>query len=87
MKILSPSLLLTFLLALSLVLSPLTPSYAASGNISQQQAVSIAQQVYPGRILAVKREGTVYRVKTLSDNGEVRIIVVDASSGKVISGR
>jgi len=86
MKIVSPSLLLPLILTLALALSPTAPSYAASGNISQQQAVSIAQQVYPGRVLAVKRESAVYRVKTLSDNGEVRIIVIDASSGKVISG-
>jgi uncharacterized membrane protein YkoI len=85
MKIVSSPLLLALSLTLALALSPFVPSHAA-GSISQQQAVSIAQQVYPGRVLAVKREAAVYRIKTLSDSGEVRIIVVDASSGKVISG-
>lgn len=80
-KIIFP-LLQSIILSLSLLLT--TPVYAA--DISKQQAVSIAQQVYPGRVLAVKRNGAVYRVKTLSDSGEVRIIVVDANTGKVISG-
>ena len=31
--------------------------YAAPVNISQQQAVSIAQQVNVGRVLGVKRKG------------------------------
>lgn len=75
-------LLQAIILSLSLLL--ITPVYAA--DISKQQAVSIAQQVYPGRILAVKHNGAVYRVKTLSDSGEVRIIVIDANTGKVISG-
>jgi uncharacterized protein YpmB len=74
------------LLTLMLAFSFHGVSHAVPEGISKQQAVNIAQQVYPGRVLAVKREGAVYRVKTLSDDGEVRIILIDASSGKVISG-
>jgi len=74
----------SFFLALILFLH--TPVHAAPEGISKQEAVSIAQQVYPGRVLAVKRKDTVYRVKTLSDSGEVRVILIDANSGKVISG-
>jgi uncharacterized membrane protein YkoI len=73
-------------LTLALILSLNTPVYAAANGISKQQAVNIAQQVHPGRVLAVKRKGEVYRVKTLNDKGEVRIILIDANSGKVISG-
>lgn len=73
-------------LTLALILSLNAPVYAAANGISKQQAVSIAQQVQPGRVLAVKRKGAVYRVKTLNDKGEVRIILIDANSGKVISG-
>lgn len=80
------SFLLPLFLALALTFSFNAPLQAAPEGISKQQAVNIAQQVYPGRVLAVKREAAVYRVKTLSDNGEVRIILVDAYSGKVISG-
>lgn len=72
------------LLLLSLLLS--APLPAAAENISKQRAVSIAQQVHPGRVLAVKMRGNTYRVKTLSSKGEVRIIVIDANSGKVKSG-
>lgn len=75
-------LLRSFIAVAALLLS--SPAFAE--DISKQEAVSIAQQVYPGRVLAVKRNGAVYRVKTLSDSGEVRIIVIDATSGKVISG-
>jgi len=64
-------------------------SSPALADISKQEAVSIAQSVHPGRVLAVKlvqaNNGTVYRVKTLSAGGDVHIIVIDASSGKVIS--
>lgn len=76
----------SLLLTLVLTFSFAVPLHAAPEGISKQQAVSIAQQVYPGRVLAVKREGAVYRVKTLSDDGEVRVILIDASNGKVISG-
>ena len=75
-------------------------STAALADISKQEAVTIAQSVHPGRVLAVKlvqsnsglstglvqsNSGKVYRVKTLSAGGDVHITVIDASSGKVIS--
>ena len=64
-------------------------SAAIQADIGKKQAVSIAQSVYPGRVLAVKlvqeNNASVYRVKTLSDGGDVHIIVIDADSGKVIS--
>ena len=76
-----PYLLLLFALLLG------APLPAAAENISKQQAVSIAQQVSPGRVLGVKMKGNTYRVKTLSKSGEVRIIVIDANSGKIKSGK
>jgi len=61
----------------------------AHADIGKKQAVSIAQGVYPGRVLAVKQAQQdnvpVYRVKTLSAGGDVHIIVIDAESGNVIS--
>ncbi len=64
-------------------------SAVVHADIGKKQAVSIAQSVYPGRVLAVKQEqqndAPVYRVKTLSAGGDVHIIVIDADSGKVIS--
>ncbi len=70
---------------LTLLLSFNVQLHAQPDDISKQQAVATAQQVYPGRVLSVKRKGDVYHVKTLSESGEVRIILIDASSGKVIS--
>jgi uncharacterized membrane protein YkoI len=64
-------------------------SAVVHADIGKKQAVSIAQSVYPGRVLAVKQvqenNVPVYRVKTLSASGDVHIIVIDADSGKVIS--
>jgi uncharacterized membrane protein YkoI len=64
-------------------------SAVVHADIGKKQAVSIAQSVYPGRVLAVKQaqqnDTPVYRVKTLSASGDVHIIVIDAGSGKVIS--
>ncbi|RDH84033.1 MAG: peptidase [endosymbiont of Galathealinum brachiosum] len=76
--------LTTYILLLTLLL--VTPVFAkADGNLSKQQAMSIAQQNNPGRVLAVKQSGGVYRVKILNTNGEVRVISVDVNSGKVIN--
>ena len=69
----------TFLLSSTVAL------HAKPDDISKQQAVDTAQQVYPGRVLSVKRKDDAYQVKTLSESGEVHIILIDASSGKVIS--
>lgn len=62
------------------------PLHATAESISKQEAVNIAQQVSPGRVLAVKMQKGSYRVKTLNASGEVRIIVIDANSGQVKSG-
>ena len=74
--------LLSFLLLLMLVITP--PAHADKQGISKQQAVSVAQQQHPGRVLAVKHSGNAYRVKILNANGEVRTIIVDAKSGNVV---
>ena len=60
--------------------------YAAAEGISKQQAVNIATQSYAGRVLAVKRKANIYQVKMLSDSGKVRVIRVDAESGKIKPG-
>jgi len=78
----------SLLQALTLVslLSFNAPVLAAPDDINKQQAVNVAQQAYPGRVLSVKRKDNVYQVKTLSDSGEVRVILIDARNGKIISG-
>ena len=63
-----------------------TPVYAAPEGISKQEAVNIATQRHPGRVLAVKRKSNVYQVKMLSDSGKIQVIQIDAKSGKIQSG-
>lgn len=77
----------TALLVASLtIVSPVySLAVAAEDGISKQQAVSIATGARPGKVLSVRRSGSVYRVKTLNDKGEVRVVVIDAGTGKVIS--
>ncbi len=81
MKIIFFSLSFTLMLLLS------TSVFATPDGISKQQAVEIATQSYPGQVLSVKRKANVYKVKTLSDSGKVRVVVIDAQSGKIESGK
>ncbi len=60
--------------------------YAEPAGISKQEAVAIATQIYPGRVLAVKFKNDTYLIKTLNTNGKVQIIKVDSTSGNIISG-
>lgn len=60
------------------------PAYADSSTISKQQAISAAQQASPGRVLSVKLKEDVYLVKTLNAKGDVRVISIDANTGKVV---
>ena len=86
MKIILKNSLLAFTLALTLF-SGATALAEQEVNVSKQQAVNIAQQYYPGRVLAVKLKGNLYQVKTLNDSGEVRIITVDAETGEILTER
>ncbi|WP_297743821.1 PepSY domain-containing protein [Nitrosomonas sp.] len=54
-------------------------------EISQQQAVAIAQQHVPGRLLSVQRTTESYRVKILSHKGTVHVVTIDSRSGAVIA--
>ena len=55
-----------------------------SQGISKQQAMEIAQQRHPGRVLGIKHKGHAYRVRILNARGDVRTIIVNAQSGKVV---
>lgn len=59
--------------------------YAESADISKQEAVNIATQSHPGRVLAVKLKAGVYQIKILNDNGKVQIIKVESTSGDIKS--
>lgn len=76
--------LLRSLLCALLVTSAL-PAWA---DVSRDEAAAVAQRVASGRVLAVERAEVggkpVWRVKILSAQGEVRIVVVDVASGRVV---
>lgn len=53
-----------------------------AANISKQQAAASAQQTHSGRVLSVKLKGAFYKVKIINSSGQVRIVNVDAKTGK-----
>ncbi len=63
-----------------------TQVLAADEGISKQQAVTIATQKHPGRVLSVKTKANDFKVKIISDDGKVQIIRIDAKSGKIKHG-
>lgn len=82
-------LLLPLLISLTLLLTSNAQAAQPQNHsgISKQQAISAAQQANPGRVLAIERDNNTYRVKMLNANGEVRIILIDADSGKLLRKR
>ena len=78
MKLLLP-LISALLLALAL------PAWA---DVSRDEAATVAQQVSGGRVLAVEkteREARpVWRVKVLTAQGEVKVILIDVASGRTL---
>ena len=67
------------LCALLIVLA--APAWA---DVSRDQAAAAAQRVASGRVLSVQRTGQVWRVKVLTSQGDVRVILIDAASGRVV---
>jgi uncharacterized membrane protein YkoI len=74
-------LLTTLITALMLALS--LPAWA---DMSRDDAATMAQQATGGRVLAVEqaqREGRlVWRVKLLTPQGDVIVVLIDAASGR-----
>ncbi len=54
-------------------------------GISEQRAIAIAQQRFKGRVLAINRTDHLYRVKILSDQGIVHMVLINALDGVVVS--
>jgi uncharacterized membrane protein YkoI len=75
--------LLTPLCALLIVLA--TPAWA---DVSRDEAAAAAQRVASGRVLSVEKAEAdhrpVWRVKVLTAKGDVRVILIDAASGRVV---
>ncbi len=62
-----------------------SPAWA---EVSRDDATSLARQATGGRVLAVEkieRDGRpVWRVKVLTPQGEVRLVLIDAASGRTL---
>lgn len=56
-----------------------------NGHIGPGEAARVARAAYGGRVLAVHavRDGSVYRVRLLA-GGQVRVVLVDARTGRVL---
>jgi len=60
-----------------------TPAWA---EVSREQAAAVAQRQTGGRVLSVERAESglrpVWRVKVVTQRGEVRVLFIDAVSGQ-----
>lgn len=69
--------------ALLIVLA--APAWA---DISRDEAAAAAQRVTSGRVLSVEKTESdrrpAWRVKVITSQGEVRVILIDAVSGRVV---
>ena len=73
----------TPLVALLMVLA--APAWA---DVGRDEAANVAQRVASGRVLSVEKTEAdrrpAWRVKVLTAQGEVRVILIDAASGRVV---
>jgi uncharacterized membrane protein YkoI len=78
MKSLAP-----LLCALAMLLA--APAWA---DVSRDEAAAVAQRVGSGRVLSIDRSEAdrrpVWRVKVLTGQGEVRVILIDVATGRVV---
>jgi uncharacterized membrane protein YkoI len=69
-----------------LLLVLLAASAAAWAAVSRDEAAAIAQRETGGRVLAVERADAggraVWRVKVVTPRGEVRVVRIDADTGR-----
>ena len=63
-------------------------SAPAWADVSRDEAAAAAQRVSSGRVLSVEKTESerrpVWRVKVLTDKGEVRVILIDAGSDRAL---
>ena len=52
-------------------------------EVSKEQAATLAQQRYPGKIVKVQAEQQHYRIRLLQSDGRVITVLVDGRSGRV----
>ena len=67
----------------AVLLAVAVPAWA---NLSRDDAASVAQRTSGGRVLSVERSEAggraAWRVKVVTTQGEVRVILVDVASGQ-----
>ena len=67
------------LCAALLVSAAAAPAWA---DIGRDDAAAVAQRATGGRVLSVEKAGGAWRVKVVTARGEVRVILIDAATGK-----
>ena len=69
----------------ALLIALAAPAWA---DIGRDEAAAAAQRVATGRVLSVEKTEAdhrpVWRVKVLTGQGDVRVILIDAASGRVV---
>ena len=69
----------------ALLIAVAAPAWA---DVSRDEAAATAQRIGNGRVLSVEKTESerrpVWRVKVLTAQGEVRVILIDAGSGRAI---
>jgi len=69
----------------ALLIALAAPAWA---DIGRDEAAAAAQRVAAGRVLSVDKSEAdhrpVWRVKVLTDQGQVRVILIDVASGRIV---
>jgi uncharacterized membrane protein YkoI len=69
----------------ALLIALAAPAWA---DVGRDEAAAAAQRIATGRVLSVDRteanKRPVWRVKVLTAQGEVRVILIDVASGRVV---
>jgi len=53
------------------------------GRVSMEEAIDTVQRTTGGKVLDARRRDDEYRIKILTRRGEVRVVYVDARTGKL----
>ena len=65
----------------ALMLASAMPAFA---DVSRDDAAAAAERATGGRVLSIERAGKTWRVKVVTARGEVKIILLDAASGRPV---
>ncbi|WNO60710.1 PepSY domain-containing protein [Rheinheimera sp. MMS21-TC3] len=77
------------LLLVALLLTPLVQAAKPTNKvlISKEQAVTLVQQHYQGKIMKLRADKRYYQVRVLQNDGHVITVLVDNQTGKVHKDR